>query len=599
MFHLLVSLASLAHCAWSSDVSSPDPPSTFASGAWSLVQQGTSGVSGMQLAIVTETTAVIFDKVEHNPLMTEDGNPAWTAELNLNTHVVRPLHALSNTWCATGSFLGNGTLLSSGGNPIVITGQDGLQALRFFTPCQDGTCDIWENSSVVRTTSPRWYPASVRIEDGSVIIFGGATANGWMNNATANNPSYEFYPPKNINGEFIVLKFPILFVSADYDEGFNGLKIPSPFLASTLNANLFPIVIELPDGNLFVAANQKAMIFNWKKNTETPLPGIPNGVRVSLGSPATAYTGEQLHARSDDMRWNYNLRHRRSIDFEFSISCFGSMLAATPYPAHIQHKYMNFIIIIIAAGWKVEQMPQARVMPDMVLLPDGRIVIVNGAQTGFGAYAIAPDALGPISNADHPAFTPVVYDPIGAAGRRFSSQGIPASTIPRLYHSTATLTPNGSILLAGSNPNVDITIGTKYQTEYRRYYSPSYLSKARPSYKGLPATVNYNSKFTLSVQLPPDTTGVTVALMDLGFATHGVHMDQRFVKLVSKLSPDKKTLTVTGPPTSRIYPPGPAFLYVVTTGGVPSFGHKTIVGTGASPPVDHGAIDNMLQMAEW
>jgi hypothetical protein len=66
--------------------------------------------------------AILIRSSEHNPLMTEDGNPAWTAELNLNTHIVRPLHALSNTWCATGSFLGNGTLLSSGGNPIVITG---------------------------------------------------------------------------------------------------------------------------------------------------------------------------------------------------------------------------------------------------------------------------------------------------------------------------------------------------------------------------------------------------------------------------------------------------------------------------------------------
>jgi len=248
----------------------------------------------------------------------------------------------------------------------------------------------------------------------------------------------------------------------------------------------------------------------------------------------------------------------------------------------------------IAAGWKVETMPQDRVMTDLVLLPDGRVVIVNGAQTGLAAYANVPDALGPVSNADHPAFTPVVYDPSGPAGYRFNSDGIPASTIPRMYHSTATLTPNGSILIAGSNPNTDITLGTEYQTEYRlEYYSPAYMTKPRPSYTGLPAKVGYGAAFTLRVDLPPGTSGVTVALMDLGFATHGVHMDQRFVKLVSKLSRDGKTLTVTGPPTARIYPPGPAFVYVVTGGGVPSFGHKTIVGTGASPPVDQGAIDNL------
>ncbi|KAJ7800826.1 glyoxal oxidase N-terminus-domain-containing protein [Mycena olivaceomarginata] len=591
MFQLLVTLASLTRCALSSDGSSPsvlDPPSTFASGAWSLVQHGTSGVSSMQLAIVTETTAVIFDKVEHNPLMTEDGNPAWTAELNLNTHIVRPLHALSNTWCATGSFLGNGTLLSSGGNPIVITGQNGLQALRFFTPCQNGTCDIWENSSVVRTTSPRWYPGSVRIEDGSVIIFGYVScwsltpcvqlnrnfSGATVNNATVGNPSYEFYPPKNING-------------------FNGLKIPSPFLASTLSANLFPFVMQLPDGNLFVAANERAMILNWKTNTETPLPSIPNGVRFSNPLSGSAVL--------------LPLTPENNYTPEVMI-CGGTTLSDTAdpstlssqFPASAQCSRLLLTAEGIAAGWKVEHMPQARVMPDMVLLPDGRVVIVNGAQTGVAGYRNVPDAFGLISGADHPAFTPVVYDPTGATGRRFSSQGIPASTIPRMYHSTATLTPNGSILLAGSNPNNDITIGTEYQTEYRlEFYSPAYLNKPRPSYKGLPATINYDSKFTLSVKLPPDTTGVTVALMDLGFATHGAHMDQRFVKLVSKLSPDKKTLTVTGPPTSRIYPPGPAFLYVVTAGGVPSFGHKTIVGTGASPPVDQGAIDNMLRMAEW
>lgn len=84
-------------------------------------------------------------------------------------------------------------------------------------------------------------------------------------------------------------------------------------------------------------------------------------------------------------------------------------------------------------------------------------------------------------------------------------------------------------------------------------------------------------------------TFVLVALMDPGFATHGVHMDQRMLFLVSSLSSDKKTLTVTGPPTPALYPPGPAYLFVVTDEGVPSFGHKTIIGTGAAPPNDDGA----------
>ena len=78
--------------------------------------------------------------------------------------------------------------------------------------------------------------------------------------------------------------------------------------------------------------------------------------------------------------------------------------------------------------------------------------------------------------------------------------------------------------------------------------------------------------------------------MDLGFQTHGVHMEQRLVELASTLSADQKTLTVSTPPNAQIYPPGPAYLYVVTNAGVPSFGHKLIIGTGASPPVDQGAI---------
>jgi len=255
----------------------------------------------------------------------------------------------------------------------------------------------------------------------------------------------------------------------------------------------------------------------------------------------------------------------------------------------------------IAAGWSVETMPMARIMTDLIILPDDRIMIVNGAQTGIAGFGSpGADIIDAVGNsfADNPAFTPVIYDPSAAAGSRFSSDGIPASTIARMYHSTATLTPNGTIMLAGSNPNVDVTemnSTIKYPTEYRlEFYSPPYMSQPRPSYSGLPAIVDYGSVFRLSITLPSNAKDVSVVLMDFGFATHGVHMDQRSVKLVSELALDKKSLTVTGPPTSALYSPGPAFLFVVTDGGIPSFGHRTIIGTGASPPVNEGAIANML-----
>lgn len=76
--------------------------------------------------------------------------------------------------------------------------------------------------------------------------------------------------------------------------------------------------------------------------------------------------------------------------------------------------------------------------------------------------------------------------------------------------------------------------------------------------------------------------------------THSVHMNTRLVGLVSStLSPDGRTLTIVGPPSPQIYPPGPGWLYVLVN-GIPSEGRKIMVGDGASPPVDQAAIDNML-----
>ena len=437
-------------------------PAARQTSEWTLTQTGSTGVNAMQLAIISDSHALVVDKVEHNPLVI-NGHPAWGALYNLRTHSVRPLSMQSNSFCAGGSFLGNGTMLNVGGNPVFedftnstdFGDVNGIQAVRLFHPCDSGDvggCDIFDDPSQIRLASPRWYNTVVRISDGSAMILGGSTTGGWINNATVNNPTIEYYPPKSI------LDF--------------GVPIHSPFLASTLNSNLFPAAFSISNGFVFVAANNDAMLYDWQSNYERRLPPIPNGVRVTYPMsgtalllplyPETEYTSEILvcgGSTLDDTRPSWEISSQEPA----SAQCSRIVLSEEG----------------IAHGWDVEYMPQARMMPDAVLLPTGQVVIVNGAETGIAGYGNVQSQVGH-SNADRPVLAPVLYDPRAPVGQRFSSEGMPTSEIPRMYHSVATLTPNGDIMIAGSNPNVDrsvMTFGTEYRVEWLK---PPYMSQERP-----------------------------------------------------------------------------------------------------------------------
>ncbi|KZT26562.1 copper radical oxidase [Neolentinus lepideus HHB14362 ss-1] len=524
---------------------------------WMLEQEGSTGVHAMQLSIISPSHAIIIDKVEHNPL-TINGHPAWAAF--------------------------NGTLINVGGNPVVedhtsaadFGDVDGLQSVRILEPCESDDasgCDIYENHARVRMASPRWYNTVMRLQDGSAMIIGGSKKGGWMNNATVNNPTVEYWPPKNIHGS-------------------NGLPVYLKFLQDTLNSNLFPIAFLLPDGKVFMAANQDAMIYDWENNEEQRLPQIPNGVRVTY--PMTG-TGLLLPLSPDNS-------YRPEV-----LLCGGSTVddnkpgyeISSQDPASAQCIRMVLTDAGIGAGWQVEQMPQARTMPDAVLLPTGEVLIVNGAGTGISGYGNVLQQVG-ASNADNPVFTPVLYNPSAPNGQRFSSQSLPTSNIPRLYHSVATLTPNGDVMIAGSNPNLDRS-EVKYGTEYRvEWLRPPYMRGERPEWVSQPPRViGYGQSLQMEVKLQQSAThspDIKVALMDLGFITHAVHANSRLVYLAASLSTNnEKTLTITAPPNENVYPPGPGWLYLVID-GVPSKGMHVLIGDGKGPKVDEVAWQNMLGM---
>lgn len=86
-------------------------------------------------------------------------------------------------------------------------------------------------------------------------------------------------------------------------------------------------------------------------------------------------------------------------------------------------------------------------MPELILLPDGQLLIINGARTGYAAINSVSNAVGNTSNADHPILRPSLYTPTALRGKQISNEGLPSTDIARVYHSSVSLTPKGCALL--------------------------------------------------------------------------------------------------------------------------------------------------------
>jgi hypothetical protein len=257
-------------------------------------------------------------------------------------------------------------------------------------------------------------------------------------------------------------------------------------------------------------------------------------------------------------------------------------------PAYIP-KVMNFgggalatpstEIIDLSAGnphWTPgPDMSTGRIHMNAVILPNGRVL----AEGGSGANEI-PDTPG--RQAD-------MYDPVGGA---FSQAGTAAYS--RLYHSTAVLLPNATVVSLGSNPG---DRGSYLPTV--EVYTPPYLFDAndhlvtnRPVITGVtPAKVGYGA--TLSATYTSASPISSAVLVRPGSSTHAFDMDQRLIGLCGP-SPQPActgsgTLALTTPPNGNIAPPGFYMLFLLDGSGVPSMAQWVELTTHPGTPPS-GAI---------
>ena len=95
-----------------------------------------------------------------------------------------------------------------------------------------------------------------------------------------------------------------------------------------------------------------------------------------------------------------------------------------------------------------EDLPQGRSMGQFIHLPDGQMVIVNGAERGTAGYGNTTwntiNGVNFEGLSQDPTYQPVLYDPSKPQGSRLSTSGLGTSNIARLYHSSAILLPDGA-----------------------------------------------------------------------------------------------------------------------------------------------------------
>ncbi|MDX6350825.1 MAG: hypothetical protein QOF84_5615 [Streptomyces sp.] len=411
-------------------------------------------------------------------------------------------------FCAGHVQLQDGRVLVLGGNKDYASadgtvGYKGLKTSYVFDP---------ETMTYTRTNdmiAGHWYPSATEMGNGDVVALGGLD--------------------ENAAGTVINERF-------DYTSGtWKGCcdKQTWSFWG------LYPAAILLQDGRLFYSGSHVfgvglsgtgASVYNYDTGTITDVPGLrkkderDQSMSVLLPpaqSQKVLTIGGGNHTVSPDAH--------RLTDLIDLTAASPSYVAGPDLP---QGTY---------ADGTAQTGDQGKVYVSAVILPDGKVL-----ETGGALHTYRED----------PVFEASTYDPVS---NTFHA-GLATDPVPRTYHSSALLLPDGRVLTVGNNPG-DGSFDRRISI-----YSPPYLFRGdRPQITSVASTQwAYGSTQRITV----DRTVTKASLIRPAAVTHSSDPNQRYVDLPMTVDGTTVDLSLTGNP--NLAPPGWYMLQVVDAAGVPS-----------------------------
>jgi len=216
------------------------------------------------------------------------------------------------------------------------------------------------------------------------------------------------------------------------------------------------------------------------------------------------------------------------------------LFPASGTPAYTPGPLLPTGTAVVNGTLQPETSTEGKMYVSMVILPNGMVFETGGA----------------LINREDPVYEASMYNP---ATNKFTP-GMATDPVPRTYHSSAFLLPDGRVMAIGNNPgdgSFDMRISV---------YSPPYLFHgARPQITSLASTQWGYGK---TEQITVNQEVVSAELIRPSAVTHSSDPNQRYVALPMTVSGNNIGLNVTNNP--NIAPPGWYMLFVTNANGVPS-----------------------------
>ena len=365
----------------------------------------------------------------------------------------------------------------------------------------------------------RWYPSLIPLGDGRALIATGLTedlTNPHNNTLEMYDPTANKWQMLHFDGGFPGLPlYAHLFLMADGRVVFDGGRMDD-------NLQVDPCIIDLTHNPVHL----------------TPVPGMEGGGMRNQSASVL------LPPAQDQKVMIMGGGPAGKPNKTDAIDNVDVVDLTDPHPHFVPAAPLNF----------------PRIHLNSVLLPDHTVFVSGGSLKQEDAPMARLQ--GEIYDPETDTWTPTA-----------------SAIVPRLYHSTALLLPDATVVTAGSNPDggAHVIWDDDPNEEMRlEVFSPPYLFKGpRPVISTAPAKCTYGE--SIQIKSPQSANIRWASLLRNCVTTHSYDGSQRLVDLeVTSLA--NGTVTATVPQNPNLAPPGWYMLFLVDNNGVPSVANWILLG---------------------